>query len=187
MSFKTSKRFAFAVAATLLLSASGAQAADYVFTQTGFSGGGSLSGSFSGVDLDLDGLLDASFGELSAFTLNFSGDRVIADFSLGLGDLAGLSFDLNQGMFLGDNGEPNTGEGIGAFKGDLVYLSGVGPTGAFDPGAASIGGFVMDFNGITVTASPISVSAVPEPETYALFLAGLGLLGFAGKGRRARN
>jgi len=30
-----------------------------------------------------------------------------------------------------------------------------------------------------------SVSAVPEPETYAMLLAGLGMLGFVGKRRKA--
>ena len=36
-----------------------------------------------------------------------------------------------------------------------------------------------------VTAgSAISVSAVPEPETYAMMLAGLGLLGFAARRRK---
>jgi hypothetical protein len=30
-----------------------------------------------------------------------------------------------------------------------------------------------------------AVAAIPEPETYALLLAGLGLLGFAARRRRA--
>ena len=32
----------------------------------------------------------------------------------------------------------------------------------------------------------LSVAAVPEPETYAMFLAGLGALGFVARRRRAK-
>ena len=32
----------------------------------------------------------------------------------------------------------------------------------------------------------INVAAVPEPESYAMFLAGLGLLGFAARRRAAK-
>jgi hypothetical protein len=33
----------------------------------------------------------------------------------------------------------------------------------------------------------LSVSAVPEPETYAMMLAGLGLMGFMGRRRKAKQ
>ena len=36
------------------------------------------------------------------------------------------------------------------------------------------------------SGTPVLPTAVPEPETYAMMLAGLGLLGFIGR-RRARN
>jgi hypothetical protein len=32
----------------------------------------------------------------------------------------------------------------------------------------------------------VSVSAVPEPETYAMLVAGLGMLGFMGRRRQQR-
>ncbi len=41
--------------------------------------------------------------------------------------------------------------------------------------------FGARIDGVSLTA----VSAVPEPETYAMFLAGLGLLGFASRKRKA--
>ena len=47
---------------------------------------------------------------------------------------------------------------------------------AFDSGLA--------FDGITVAGTPVGV--VPEPETYAMLLAGLGLLGFAARRRKQK-
>ncbi len=37
-----------------------------------------------------------------------------------------------------------------------------------------------------VTSMPITITQVPEPETYAMFLAGLGLMGFMAR-RRSKN
>lgn len=38
-----------------------------------------------------------------------------------------------------------------------------------------------------VNVNPISVSSVPEPETYAMILAGLGLMGFVARRRKAKQ
>ncbi len=37
-----------------------------------------------------------------------------------------------------------------------------------------------------ITSMPITITSVPEPETYAMFLAGLGLMGFMAR-RRSKN
>jgi hypothetical protein len=167
----------FAVA--LAVSSLSAQAATYSFSQSGFAGGGSVTGSFSGVDLDLNGILDASFGEISLFSLSFSGGSV-APFSLGYSDLVGLTYQLNSGNFIGDNGQPNTGEGIAASNAQWSYLAGVGPLGV-------TGGQIGDafFTPLTTTSSLVSVASVPEPESFAMMLAGLGLIGFVARRRRA--
>jgi hypothetical protein len=70
-----------------------------------------------------------------------------------------------------------TGEGGGQvydirWDGSAFVTSDIGPF----PGQAE--------DGIFVTADIIQVSAVPEPETYALMLAGLGMLGFVSRARR---
>jgi hypothetical protein len=173
-----------AIASVLAFSAVGAQAASYTFSQGGFTGGGSLTGSFSGVDSDANGLLDASpspgVSEITAFSLSFSGDSQVANFTLGYSDLAGLVWDLGQGAFIGNNGAVGTGEGIAAFSTDVMYLTGIGPNGV-------AGGAVSDFNtgGFTSTTQMVSVSAVPvpEPETWAMLLVGLGLVAIVSRRR----
>jgi hypothetical protein len=45
------------------------------------------------------------------------------------------------------------------------------------------GGNVPDFSNVTLFARDIT-TAVPEPETYALFLAGLGMMGFMARRRK---
>ena len=44
--------------------------------------------------------------------------------------------------------------------------------------------FPEGWHGITVGVEGLAVTAVPEPETYAMMLAGLGLLGFAARRRK---
>jgi hypothetical protein len=44
--------------------------------------------------------------------------------------------------------------------------------------------FPENWHGITVGVEGLAVTAVPEPETYAMMLAGLGLLGFAARRRK---
>lgn len=152
-----------------------AGAQDYLISQAGFSGGGTLSGGFSATDSDQNGVLDASFDAISGFSLSFSGDSLVPDFTLGQADLVGLVYHLGGGGFLGDDGAVGTGEGLMAGTGDLfstglLYQSGIGPTGL-------AGGSVTDFASMvgSQTSQPIHISAVPEPRTWALLLAGLGL------------
>ena len=46
---------------------------------------------------------------------------------------------------------------------------------------------IQDLNGrIVLTDVPGFASAVPEPETYAMLLAGLGLIGFAARRKNGR-
>lgn len=77
------------MALTAMLAAP-AHALDDVISQGGFSGGGAMTGALSGTDTDHDGILDASFDNITAFSLSFSGDSLVAPFTLGMADLAGL-------------------------------------------------------------------------------------------------
>ncbi len=46
------------------------------------------------------------------------------------------------------------------------------------------GGNVPDFSNLTLFARDVVTTPVPEPETYALMLAGLGAMGFIARRRR---
>lgn len=158
------------LAAMVLLAcaANTAGAQNYSFSQTGFDGGGSLSGTFSGSDLDNNGWLDFSTNEITAFSLTFSGDANVGAFSHGLDDLVGLVYRLDAGPFIGDDGPDGAGELIGSLGlDDILYQSGKGLVNSVTD---------LNTNAVSTTQQLVSVSAVPEPEGYALTLSGLALL-----------
>lgn len=152
----------------LVVVAAPASAQSYSFSQGGFDGGGSLIGSFSGTDLDHNGWLDSSAGEITAFSVSFSGDANVGSFSHGLADLVGLVYWLNGDMFLGNDGPNGAGEQIGSWGGDdILYQSGTGLVNSVTN---------LTSNAVSTTAQLVSVTAVPEPESYALMLLGLSLI-----------
>jgi hypothetical protein len=66
----------------------------------------------------------------------------------------------------------------------------------FNPGVSSTSGLVLTWgpdgynvgvDEIRLTVAPTVTTAVPEPETYAMMLAGLGLLGFAARRRKQKS
>jgi hypothetical protein len=170
----------------------------YFFSQQGFSGGGSLSGYFVGEDLNADREINTFFplspGELqevTEFSLTFSGDSLVRTFSHSLSDLNGFVFRLGAGRKLGDDeftdprfGPIRSSEGIASNwfgTAGFDYAAGVGPAGlGGDPYGLQFwqGGRVIDVatGAVSLTTQAVIVSNVPEPQTYALMLAGLGLL-----------
>jgi hypothetical protein len=153
-----------------------ANAMTYHFSQTGYTGGGVITGSFDAVDLNADGQIASFAGEVTAFSLNFSSDYIVGNFSHSMGDLYGLVYDIGSG-FIGDG---NAGYTEGLASNWLMssvgysYASGLGPN-------SSYGGIVTDLatGASSSTQNLIAVSSVPLPSALLLFgpaLAGLGML-----------
>ncbi|WP_457427141.1 PEP-CTERM sorting domain-containing protein [Roseateles sp. P5_E7] len=151
------------------------QAASYNFNQTGYADGATLSGHFAGSDLDGDGWL---YGyELTEFELHWSGNRAVQSFSLGFNERAGLEYELGSGSLAHMAAFSQNDEGVRFFSFD----SNGWPTYMI-PGVVTderLGLVSMSWEVMQLTA------AVPEPQSMALLLAGLGAIGLWSQRRRA--
>lgn len=116
--------------------------------------------------------------------------------STGLPDFNGDNPNVRAGRVIGSSLAPLTIGGLTAPQGALVgeWSNNVGQyflIGTNYSGFAQASGlklFVFDNNRAGNSGSilvNVNVAAVPEPETYAMMLAGLGLVGFAARRRKA--
>lgn len=149
----------------------------YGFTQVGWSGGGMVTGTFTGFDIDNNGQLNSFLNEITNFSMTFSGSGMAPEFNLDITDLYQLAYTLDGGL-LGDTVEENPeyfAESILASGAPGVYF--VGPAvlsvcdGTLNCGIihAIEGGF----------GPPLEPAAVPEPSSWSLLVAGFGLAGAA--------
>jgi hypothetical protein len=147
------------------------------FSQNGFNGGGTISGTFTGADLDANGQLSSFAGEITAYSATFSGNSFVPAFTHTFADLIGLVFDLGQDALLG-NGTGGDVEGVSSLNAQFQYSSGVGPTGV-------VGGFVE--NVVTGINSATSNAAFVVPEPAVIWLMTMGLFGVALTRRTSRT
>jgi hypothetical protein len=132
----------------------------FTFVQSGFTEGASVTGSFTGTDLNGNGLLeffpfDPGPFEVTAFAASFSGNALVPAFALDFAGLDGLAYDFD-----GDIG----GDGlVGATYANGGWASGSGP-GRLCDGVAVCGEVSFD---------------VPEPASLVLFGLGALTLGLA--------
>lgn len=140
----------------------------FSFSVGGWVGGGVATGSFSGTDTDANGQLSFFDGEITGFSVSYSGGAIVAPIALGFGNLFGLVYDLDGGP-LGD-GLLLDVEGIGAINGAVSFRIGPGPVGVC--GAGVVCGIIE---------GPAAV--VSEAPALALALGGLVLM--AGLRRRS--
>jgi hypothetical protein len=117
-------------------------------------------------------------GRLTLFTSGAFSPVTFADTSTGAGDL-GFVFALDAQQAQEAQAAAFTGPFWFANQVGLSAAAGRG--GAAPAGLGATGGFETFFVGPGSTPVP----AIPEPETYSLMIAGLGLLGFIARRRRA--
>ncbi|MDX1915145.1 MAG: lamin tail domain-containing protein [Methylophilus sp.] len=109
----------------------------------------------------------------SAIGLSTSGDAVNIYNSSGVLQ-ASVSFGASDAV------SPfHTFDNAAGVTGAISTLSQVGVNGAF------VATNSLTANSITEIGSPGRIAAVPEPETFALLVAGLGLVGFSSRKRQA--
>lgn len=176
-----------AAAAALAFSA-GAQAQTF---STDFSSG--AQGSFTSYVANgaTVAALNAGPFSLSGLVLDQASDAPEFGFSLaGLSDLT-ISFDFIGANLLAGGGAPRllfsgapspitlftTPIGFGGFSATFANLA---------AGSYTLGFAVGNFDKLGIDNLSVQVTAVPEPATMALMAAGLGVVGWAAKRRRAQ-
>lgn len=164
----TIKLLTVAVSFALSLNISSANAA--IFNAGNLTAGDSITNIFSVPSLNNDGpdYFDTiNFNLSSTFNVRIYADNVPEGFSFSRVDLLGPPDGFN--WIAQDNVMPidftNT-LGAGSYQVNFKYGINTSQEGSY------LGG--------------INVAAVPEPETYAMLIAGLGLIGFAARRRKAQ-
>jgi hypothetical protein len=138
------------------------------FQSTAFDGGSLIGQSFSGQFSYDDSLLSSSTWTLPLLSLSFSlGGQ---SYTLGQADAGTTSVAFDTGSLVGVNAVYTGGVR------SVELVSGFGaPYAFYDQGSGNYGSADLSF----------STAAVPEPESYALMLGGLGLIGFIARRRKA--
>lgn len=87
------KKYLAVIAFMLCSGLASAQTYTVNFSQSGWTGGGTVTGSFTCTDANSDGVCTKS--ELSAFSASYSGGTVVGAFALGLSDVQTFTFSLS--------------------------------------------------------------------------------------------
>lgn len=135
-----------------------------------------------------------SFLDVFTFSLSSASDTISSAVSLlfpGLG-MAGSSYEINNGT-LSLFSDPD-GDGAAGTNVQLATASFGDSTGVLTLNNAAAGSYywavagdAVGSNGGVYLYAANTAAVVPEPETYAMMLAGLGLIGFIGRRRLAKG
>ncbi|HOY69948.1 MAG TPA: PEPxxWA-CTERM sorting domain-containing protein [Methylotenera sp.] len=179
----------FALTAALLVSVSTAHAANYTFTFASYNA--------SGVKIDT-GLLDFTTlnnGKIKTVTGNINGAAITGLSPYAAADnkfiipttttpyfatLGGISFATTGATY---NIAHFTTNGLNMSIADSI--TDPAGYGTFNRGLNFTLVSNSGFNFSTITYPDFNVASVPEPETYAMMLLGLGLVGFSARRRKA--
>lgn len=172
VSTSTSIFFARGVIAVALISASTCSLAEtyYFSSPSEFDSGGFVTGAFQGEDLNHDGMIKFWHGEVTSFTLSYSGGAIVPAFDYGIQDLIALNYEVGT-PFLGDASgyqEALSAQrqlfGPPGYRFDTGYLPSLnGGAGIFSPTGALV----------AMSLQPLAVTPVPEPSTALMSIIGL--------------
>lgn len=164
----------------LAFCAGSAQAAQVNFTLTGsviYADPGNLFNLVGGNTVSVTGIFDDSV---------LSGGTGTVSFASGSGN----SFTVTAGNFTFNEADDISGGvyptlilNAGQFD-DFNFLADIGAFGYFDSQLGFFDGDDDNFGLVSGTWADLTVTPVPEASTYAMMLAGLGLVGFMGMARR---
>ena len=137
------------------------------FTQTGYTGGGQVTGNFSG-NLEPNGTIQ--LGDLTSFSATWSGNSSVAGFSLGLSDLFRFTYTASTNVL-----------SFGGFMSNQIGIFIPSVTGA----SGRVGNNIIGVGPSATTNQAAVVTAVPEPATLTPAVSGVLLcLGYAWRRRR---
>ena len=160
-----------------------------------------FAGSFSGrIDTDMSDATDTLGTQLNGLTILGGG----VNSTTAANSLFSANKSFNAGTFFGTRtfglrfttlGSPNNvfiqnndvGEMATRFGLDPVNSTAAGAPGFADAFYPGVDGESRSLHGHFVDVRVTSLSPVPEPQTYALLLAGLGWVGYAARRRKSRN
>lgn len=139
-----------------------AHALQFQFTQTGYADAAFVQGSFSGTDLDGDGVLYGH--EIVDYTMHFSGNGVVAAFAHQRSNLHAIEFNLGSLELVALN-SGSIGERNLSFQLWGAPLS-------------TVPGHIAEFPRAVITMSfdTAQVSAVPQAPPLAMLAAGLACI-----------
>lgn len=148
-----------------------AEPMNYQLTQGSWSGGGEVTGSFTGEDVNGDGFIDLSFGEVFDYQITFSGNSVIPAFTHTLSELLFFRYTVGSTGFRPSF--PLYSVGSGYFYDADDYLVGL-----------------LDFSRTSFSledARVMPVSQVSEPGSVGLLVIALLALALARFGLSSRR